>query len=250
MWNFFPFPYFYYSYFNPFYPSDEFYFDDDVEDQQQVETILRRFETQRRDIILELQSHGMPLRTIRYILRTIIRFTINNQARIPGNIEQKTNTLFRIFVTRRPDILVLFQRFRVPRTRANTIIRTVIRFTLENIRRSEDKNETADDLDKYTAYFKKFESEMPEIIDELKAYNIPHEKISKFIKSVLTYSLDKLKNAAPIGDKIENTAEQLLNEFAKNNADIIKDIEDYGIFPQRINGIIKTISIFVLRNAK
>jgi len=250
MWNFFPFPYFYYSYFNPFYQFDEFYFEDDVEDQQQVETILRRFERQRREIILELQSHGMPLRTIRFILRTIIRFTINNQSSIPGNIEQKTNRLFRIFVTRRPDILVLFQRFRVPRARANSIIRTVIRFTLENIRRSEDENETATDLDKYTAYFKKFENEMPEIIEELKAYNIPSDKITEFIKSIITFSLDKMRNVNPFEDKIENIAEHVLKEFTENNANIIKDIEDYGIFPQRINGIIKTISIFVLKNIK
>lgn len=100
---------------------------------QDINRIMTLINRQFANYYTELRNYGVPRVVASNIFRSIVAYVLENENKYPGNIEQRTNSLFNAYLRDNVIVSVILRRYGVPNNRINQIIRTIIRFVLENI---------------------------------------------------------------------------------------------------------------------
>ncbi|WP_374723733.1 hypothetical protein [Calidifontibacillus erzurumensis] len=116
---------------NFFYPTDYHFF---YRQQNFVTQLTEEFRRQHSDVINELALNGMDNRLITYILQTVIHFTITNAHYYSGSLGMRTNQLYELLLQREQWFSYLFRAYRFSINQMKRITRTIIKFTLQQIR--------------------------------------------------------------------------------------------------------------------
>ncbi len=114
---------------------EDIYFDGARASWQEVNRIFSMLVRQRPDLFRSFARFGVNRGLINNYFRTLIAFTIDNSRRFTGSINQKTNAIYESFRRRYAWIFGSLRAARVPPYIVESTFKSVIEFTLRNIRR-------------------------------------------------------------------------------------------------------------------
>lgn len=100
---------------------------------QDINRIMALVNRQFENYYIELQSYGVPRIVTSNIFRSIVAYVLENENKYTGNLDQRTNALFNAYLRDNVIIFIILRGYGVPSNRINQMIRTIIRFVLENI---------------------------------------------------------------------------------------------------------------------
>lgn len=100
---------------------------------ENVTEIMNLIETGYANLYQLLISRGMSQGGIRYLFRYIVYFTINNAERFPGSEMQRAYAIFNALRSLEPWVFSSFASTYLPAYTIDSIIMTIIMFTLRRI---------------------------------------------------------------------------------------------------------------------
>ncbi|MBZ4667057.1 MAG: hypothetical protein JG775_209 [Defluviitaleaceae bacterium] len=100
---------------------------------QDINRIMALVNRQFENYYIELQSYGVPRIVTSNIFRSIVAYVLENENKYTGNLDQRTNALFNAYLRDNVIVFIILRGYGVPSNRINQMIRTIIRFVLENI---------------------------------------------------------------------------------------------------------------------
>ncbi|OFI06680.1 hypothetical protein CLOACE_08350 [Clostridium acetireducens DSM 10703] len=103
------------------------------QDYKDIDKIMELINSRYASIYSELRGYRMNYIIVNNIFRALVSFTVSNASKYTGTVSQKTDAIFNDFIKQYPWVRGLFLGYGVPLNRANTIMKTIIRFTLENL---------------------------------------------------------------------------------------------------------------------
>lgn len=118
------------------YQSAPYYLDYDYfyrQQQNATNHIYNAFRQQHANLIHELETAGMDQEMITYIIWTVIQFTLTHGNQSTGTINNKTNNIYESMLQQIQWITYLFRAYRFSNNQIRRILRTIIRFTLQQI---------------------------------------------------------------------------------------------------------------------
>lgn len=102
---------------------------------QDVNRVIIDLERRFGNIYRELQSAGIDRRLVRFLVRKIVEYVDRNFNKYTGTVERKTNALIRDLRRDNPCIFEIMNVFGINPNRVNNIMRTIIAFAFDNLRR-------------------------------------------------------------------------------------------------------------------
>jgi hypothetical protein len=98
-----------------------------------VARILGLMDSEFESVYRELLRSGMNRRMARYLFGLVVTYTVRNASRYTGNIDQRVTSIFNNLRGQIPWIFIIFRGYGIPTGRVNDIVRSLIRFTLQNL---------------------------------------------------------------------------------------------------------------------
>ncbi|WP_458412732.1 hypothetical protein ACNQFZ_18260 [Schinkia sp. CFF1] len=117
-------------------PANQYHYDYHYFYRQQqniANRIFNLFRQEHSDIIRELEANGLDNEMINYILWTVIQYTLTHANQHSGTITNRTNDIYESMQNQVPWLTYLFRAYRLSTNQMRRILRTVIRFTLQNL---------------------------------------------------------------------------------------------------------------------
>lgn len=189
-----------------------------------------------------LRKYGIQGFTARMIIRTIVKFVLENEKYYKGDIKEKTQYLFKAYKEKYTWVILWLRYYGVPNKVINQIIKSVITFVLLNTQYYDDK-----ELEKRVRRINRMIKEKTNIYDIFYSYKVPQKKANKIVKTVIEYTIINKDKYPFLGDYGELTR-KILRDFIRDYPYIIDELEGYGMSRQEIRKLLRRIIRFTLRN--
>lgn len=105
---------------------------------QDINRIMRLIEQRLNNYFAELERYGMQRFITRAIFRNIVVYTLREESKYTGDMQQKLSEMINAYRRDNPVIIATLRGYGVPSNRINQIILAIMRFTLENIDEADD----------------------------------------------------------------------------------------------------------------
>lgn len=213
-----------------------------TEQRQNVNRIYRIIEVRYSYLLEILERYNVPPYVIEIITKRIIRFTLANADKIPGNINRKVNILYRQFIRKERRVILILNLFGVPRFSIERYIKGVIRATLEI------SDDGASNIEReVNRLLRLFEAQFPNYLGLTNIYGIPRPIARRIVRNIIEYTLRNINRISPIGS-IQRRADQMLRLLDAERPDLIRAMIVRGVPAVRAEEITRRIIIFTLRN--
>jgi len=104
--------------------------------QNEVSRIYQAFRQEHPELINELGTLGMDEQLITYISRAVIQYSLAHANQFSGTINNRTTNIYESMLRQLPWLIYLLQAYHLSGNQMRRILRTMIRFTLQQIRNS------------------------------------------------------------------------------------------------------------------
>jgi len=159
--------------------------------EREVQILFRQFIRQDRVIIPILRIFRIPENIINQYIRRVIRVTLRNlEAKPDPNINQAVRRILREFEETYPNFLGLTTRYNIPVNVSRSIIRNIIRFTLQNLNRISQVGSIqrrADDM------LRLLDSENPELIEAMISRGVPAQRAENITRQTILFTLTSIR---------------------------------------------------------
>lgn len=212
--------------------------------ENEVRKITKLIKEELKYIYKHLKKFNISNGMINFIVKIIVRYTIENADYYKGKPEEQIEELIYGFKTKYPWIIFLLTSYKVPYKRVEEFIRVIITFTLIYLRGYEQPDPYYKIRIDRIMNLLKVETDVFEI---LKYYNIPNRKANKIVREVVQFTII-YKDKYPLYDDYSRWTSEILREFIKSYPDIIEELKDYGMPMDEIRRLLRKIIRFTLKN--
>lgn len=157
----------------------------------------------------------------------------------------EVNRIWRIFRTRRRDVLRLIENFGVPRRVTRAITKRIIRFVLQN------KDKVSGGLQrKVQVLFTRFIATNPGILLILNVFGVPPRVSRQFIRRVIRVTLRNAdrKNPNHRQNNLQAEADEILQELEESFPQITDLANTFNVPIEEVRDIARRIILFTLEN--
>lgn len=212
--------------------EEETGFRQDGEVQRILQFIIRR----RPAILQQIEVYGVPQVVSRAIARRIIRFTLDNAAQIPGNLQRKVQVLFNRFIAQNQVVVLTLRLYGVPQNVIERFIRQVITVTLRQM-------ETGGDLEQEVErILRRFEAQFPQFLGLTSVYGIPRPVAREITRGIIRFTLVNIERVSPFGT-LNQRAQQMLLLLDREQPQLIRAMINRGV-PA---GVAENITLQIIR---
>lgn len=217
---------------------------DEVKAEYQINNLTKQVQTEFVSFQSQLENFGIDRNTAAFLIRFVVTFTINNEARYSGNITQKASALYRELRNQHSWVIMMMRNYGIPMQQIPRLLTALIEFVLT---RMAGPVRPPESIEQRSIRITNLIREQTTIFAELDRYGVTASIANSMVRAIVLFTLRNSTAGEPPRN-IRRRADEIYRLLEVSNLNIISELQGYRIPNRQTGEIVRTIIVITLRD--